>query len=206
MLALDGLSIGDALGECFFSPASILQLLINERALPAPPWRFTDDTQMALSLVTLLRAHGEIEQDALARHFGQHFDILRGYGPAMHRLMPRIRSGINWRVAARELFGGQGSFGNGAAMRVAPLGAYFADDSQQIVAQARLSGEVTHAHPEAIAGAIAVAVAAAAACEAQDGGQRPTPAAFLARIGDQVPPSEVRDGIATAQAMPPRRH
>lgn len=46
-------------------------------------------------------------------------------------------------------------------MRVAPLGAYFADDLQQLILQARYSAEPTHAHPEGQAGAIAIALAAA---------------------------------------------
>ncbi len=46
-------------------------------------------------------------------------------------------------------------------MRVAPLGAYFADDLPCLVTEARASAEITHAHPEGQAGAIAVAVAAA---------------------------------------------
>jgi hypothetical protein len=46
-------------------------------------------------------------------------------------------------------------------MRVAPVGAYFADDLAQAAEQAHRSARVTHAHPEASAGAIAVAIAAA---------------------------------------------
>ena len=46
-------------------------------------------------------------------------------------------------------------------MRVAPLGAYFADDYAAVVREAALSAELTHRHPDGIAGGIAVAVAAA---------------------------------------------
>ena len=68
--------------------------------------------------------------------------------------------GTDWRDAARRPFRGAGSMGNGAAMRVAPLGAWFADDVARAVDEARRSAEVTHMHPEGIAGAVAVAVAA----------------------------------------------
>jgi ADP-ribosylglycohydrolase len=71
LCALDGLSVGDAFGERFFvhasSLASSLALLLGERALPAPPWRFTDDTQMALSIIETLMRHGEIDQGELAK-------------------------------------------------------------------------------------------------------------------------------------------
>lgn len=62
----------------------------------------------------------------------------------MHGLLDSIRQG-HWRGEARSLFGGQGSFGNGSAMRVAPLGAYFADDLDMVVEQAERSAVTTHA-------------------------------------------------------------
>jgi ADP-ribosylglycohydrolase len=43
-------------------------------------------------------------------------------------ILHRIRDGVPWRQAAGEVFDGTGSCGNGAAMRVAPLGAWFFDD------------------------------------------------------------------------------
>jgi len=49
---------------------------------------------------------------------------------------------------------------NGAAMRVAPASAWFADDREAAVRAAIASAAVTHAHPEGQAGAAAVAAAA----------------------------------------------
>ena len=46
-------------------------------------------------------------------------------------------------------------------MRAAPIGAWFAEDPQLVIDQARISAEVTHAHPDGKTGAIAVALAAA---------------------------------------------
>ncbi len=40
---------------------------------------------------------------------------------------------------------GEGSLGNGGAMRVAPVGGYFADDLAAVIAKACASAEVTHA-------------------------------------------------------------
>ncbi len=52
--------------------------------------------------------------------------------------------------------------GNGGAMRVAPLGAYFAfADEPVIVGEAERSAAVTHGHPEGKAGAVAIALATA---------------------------------------------
>jgi ADP-ribosylglycohydrolase len=46
-------------------------------------------------------------------------------------------------------------------MRAGVVGAYFFDDQERVVAEARKSAQVTHAHPDGQAGAIAVALACA---------------------------------------------
>jgi ADP-ribosylglycohydrolase len=150
---------------------------------------------MALSVVEVLRQYGEIDQDQLALSFARHYDKTRGYGAAMHGLLPRLGAGEPWCRAASSLFGGKGSYGNGAAMRVAPVGAYFADDLDAVVENARRAAEVTHMHPEAVAGAIAVAVAAAWAWRVRDSAPLPNGPDFIDLVLPSVPPSEVRRGI-----------
>lgn len=199
-LSLEGLSIGDALGDRFFMHADTAKAMIRSRALPKSPWMFTDDTNMALSIYEILRRYGEIDQDVLAMSFAQHYHPLRGYGPAMHRLLPQIATGKSWKTLSASLFSGQGSYGNGAAMRVAPLGAYFADDLDKVVEQAQKSAEITHAHPEGIAGAIAVAVATAIATQLK-GDPPPDRADFLDRVLPHVPVSEVKSGIRRARDL-----
>lgn len=100
-----------------------------------------------------------------------------------------------------EAFGGQGSCGNGAAMRVAPLGAYFCDDLDTVVAQATRSAEVTHQHPEGIAGGVAVAVASAVACSARLKGTRPAPREFLDAVLDHIPDGQVRGLTARSRGL-----
>ncbi|MEH2409888.1 ADP-ribosylglycohydrolase family protein [Nostoc sp.] len=147
--SLEDLSVGDAFGERFFLHPDVAKSLIVARAIPASPWYYTDDTQMALSIMTILQEYGEIYQDGLAESFAKLYDRERGYGAAMHGLLTRIRDGEPWQKVASSLFGGQGSYGNGAAMRVAPIRAFFAKDLDLVVSQARSSAEVTHSHPEA---------------------------------------------------------
>src|SRR4029079_11751373 len=64
---------------------------------------------------------------------------------------------------AATLFAGEGSLGNGAAMRVAPLGLFFAYDLELVAEQAVLSATTTHLHEIGIDGARILAVAAALA-------------------------------------------
>lgn len=207
-LSLEGLAVGDAFGERFFSfSPDHYHRYFEDRQLPATTegfWRFTDDTQMALSLVEVLRRHERIDQDRLIESFAAHYEPARGYGAGMHSLLRAVRSGTYaWRELASGQFGGHGSYGNGAAMRVAPLGAFFADTMDVLVEQARLSAEVTHTHAEAITGAIAVAVAAALAWQARQIHQRPTRAEFIEQLLPFVPTSEVRRKLRLARDISP---
>lgn len=123
LASLRGLALGDALGSQFFVPANYPAL--QSGALPLGVWQWTDDTEMACSVVAVLHAHGSIDQDDLAASFAQRHDFDRGYGPAVNRMLRLIRQeGADWRTLAAQMFNGQGSWGNGAAMRVAPLGAW----------------------------------------------------------------------------------
>jgi ADP-ribosylglycohydrolase len=202
--SLEGLSCGDAFGERFFLPDAVAVSLIHERAAPAPPWFFTDDTTMALSILEILAEHGEINQESLARNFARRYDPGRGYGLAMHELLPAIRRDAQaWRTEPAALFGGEGSYGNGSAMRVAPLGAYFADHPDRIVEQASLSSLSTHTHQEAVAGAAAVALAAGLAWKMKSSSQFPNSREFLTYVCQHTPESYVRKGIQKALDLGP---
>jgi len=196
-LSLTGLSVGDALGETFFAAGSEIERRIEQRKVPPAPWRYTDDTEMALSIVETLWRYERIDQDELAQGFARRYHPWRGYGAGAHRLLIRFQSGANWRTEASQMFGGSGSYGNGAAMRVAPLGAYFADDLEAVRENAILSAQVTHAHPEGIAGAIAVAVAAALAYRVGEG-KSMSAEEFLKQVAEKVPESETRSRIIPA--------
>ena len=179
--SLLGLAIGDAFGETMFGePAEAAQRAAKRLIAARRPWRWTDDTAMALSIVEVLGMHGAIDVDALADAFARRWarDRHRGYGAETFRMLDRIRRGVPWRREAQRLFGGQGSYGNGAAMRAAPIGGYFAGDLDRVRFEALRSAEPTHAHPDGAAGAVAVAVAAALAAT---GAQR-----------DQILPEVVR--------------
>jgi ADP-ribosylglycohydrolase len=182
--------------------ADLANRLIAEKSLPAPPWFFTDDTLMAISVVATLEEHGGIDQDFLANSFASNYDSSRGYGAAMHGLLSRVRQTGDWQKEAQALFHGEGSFGNGAAMRVAPLGAYFADDLHEVVEHATLSAVTTHSHVEGIAGAIAVAVASALASRYAEASQLPAPEEMLMEIHKWTPESAVRQGIWGASQIP----
>ncbi|MFJ9037679.1 ADP-ribosylglycohydrolase family protein [Streptomyces sp. NPDC102406] len=196
LASLRGLSVGDALGSQFFVPVNYP--LLKRQELPDAPWQWTDDTEMACSVVAVLAAHGRVDQDALAHSFAHHHDVDRGYGPAVDRLLRQVREGGDWRTLASALFKGHGSWGNGAAMRIAPLGAYYADDPEQATHQAEISAYPTHQHREAVVGAMAVAAAAALVA---DPAGPPSPQDLLDGVIALVPRSAVEAGLRRARGM-----
>ncbi|MFQ5941968.1 MAG: ADP-ribosylglycohydrolase family protein [Anaerolineales bacterium] len=161
ILSLTGLSVGDGFGEQFFTRS---WGEIEARKLPKGSWKWTDDTHMAFSIVEELLDQGEIEQDSLARRFSDRYseEPWRGYGAGAMKLLSSYSDGAEWRMESLTLFDG-GSYGNGAAMRAAPIGGYFWGDPERASVEAEKSAAVTHAHPEGKAGAMAVAAAASLA-------------------------------------------
>jgi ADP-ribosylglycohydrolase len=198
--SLAGLSVGDALGAQYFMPGRRYADLAAG-AVPPPVWEWTDDTEMACSVYWMLREAGCVERDRLAAVFADRCEPYRGYGAGAFTVLRRIRTGTPWAVAAAEAFGGEGSCGNGAAMRIAPLGAYFPDAPGRVATEAVGCAEVTHAHPEGIAGAVAVAVASCHAAAARLAGTTPAAGAFLDAVTELVPEGRVRSGLRRARRM-----
>jgi ADP-ribosylglycohydrolase len=200
ILSLTGLSVGDAFGEQFFQ---LPWESIESRQLPDAPWNWTDDTQMAFSIVEGLLDRGEVDQDELARRFGERYreQPWRGYGAGAMKLLSGFAEGAKWRTEAPALFEG-GSYGNGGAMRAAPIGGYFWGDPERAASEAKKSAEVTHAHMEGQAGAMAVAAAAALAPmkPALRGKE------YLSPIASYVPDGLTRAGIEEAMRIGPEEH
>lgn len=204
-LSLLGLSVGDGFGEQFFTNNRVLEKRFETREIPPPRWFVTDDTMMAISIVENLEQHGRVDQDVLAEGFAMRHarEPDRGYAGMALRILRGIGEGVPWRQAAGEVFEGTGSMGNGAAMRVAPLGGYFAmSDVEIVVREAALSAEVTHMHPEGKAGAIATALAAmyAATHGAVAEGQ-----SLLQFVHEHTPRGDTRAVLRRAMELPLER-
>lgn len=158
---LIGLALGDALGAPFEGRPRVGREAVHAWQRASDPLRWTDDTHMALTLARVLVGDRRLEDperlgDAFAAAYAE--EPWRGYGAGPPRVFALVEAGASHRQAAASLFGGSGSFGNGAAMRVAPVGLLAeAGDPVAVERLAAAQSEVTHTHAEAIEGAVLVA-------------------------------------------------
>lgn len=110
--------------------------------------RFTDDTVMTLAVAKWLMDDPSHKADSLVRimqDMGRRYPNA-GYGGMFRR----------WLNSDNPQ--PYGSYGNGSAMRVSPVGMY-AKSLDEALELARITASVTHNHPEGIKGAQAVAAA-----------------------------------------------
>ena len=204
LLSLDGLSVGDAFGQMLSTCARSARSVVDRAGLPAGPWWHTDDTQMAMSIVEELAAHGQIATDSLAQRFVKRFqaDPGRGYGKGARLQLEEIARGSGWRETSAAAFSGRGSTGNGSAMRSAPVGAWFADDLEKVIAESTQSSIVTHSHPEGIAGSVAVSLAAAAAWSSRELRLEEARKAAWDAVLTKTPAGETFSGLQKARLVP----
>lgn len=198
--SLTGISIGDGFGESFFGEESLLKAYIHQRIIPESTLDFTDDTIMAIAVFRSLEKFGQINQDFLAEEFTKNYylDINRGYGPSMHQYFRAVKSGANWKEISYSKFEGQGSMGNGGAMRASVIGAYFYDDLDKLKLNAELSCEVTHANKEAIEGTKAIALASAFAIQEKLGFIQLNQQEFIQKIQDELHDSDMKSKLNKA--------
>jgi len=163
MGSMIGSALGDAIGELAFRYRTKEELCAQlERSNEL---RYTDDTAMAIGLAESLATRGDIDPQDLGDTFRKNFlkEPWRGYAsgpPTIFSIVERYE--ITYREAAKSLFGGEGSLGNGAAMRIAPMGLFF-HHSSELYDKACLSASITHAHPVGMDGAAIQAKAVALA-------------------------------------------
>ena len=121
--------------------------------------RYTDDTEMMIGLMEALVESPDFDPALASKRFLENFHPWRGYGARIYGVMERLRQGLPWDEVGTD------SWGNGAAMRIAPIGFFYFDRGEELRKAAILSATITHKHPDGIAGALAQALTVAAATE-----------------------------------------
>jgi len=161
---LVGMAIGDALGakregrgmsrsEDIVSLADKLEQLI-----------YTDDTHMTIGVAESLIESNGFDGEHMAQTFVKNYkaEPWRGYGPGPPRIFGMIKGGEAWYSAADRLYSG-GSFGNGSAMRVSPVGLLYSRNPERLREIAYRSSSITHSHELGKEGAALQACAVALA-------------------------------------------
>ena len=202
--SLKGTSIGDAFGESFFGETDKMINHIQKRKIPKTSWEFTDDTVMAIAVYDQLRINNGINQNQLAEEFSKNHDkdVNRGYGATARRILREIGEGGNWKEISQSVFEGMGSMGNGASMRVCPIGAYYFDDLKRVKELAIKSAEITHSNEEGITGAIAVATGTAIATQIKLNNEEMEPNEFINRIAEVLPDTDTKSKIKKSTTIP----
>lgn len=161
--ALLGTAYGDALGA---GVEGMGRTEIRERfgevrdfLLQRGAGRYTDDTQMTLALALSLLRTGDVDGADCARSYAEMFEPERGYGRSAAAVLEALRAGADYRKTG-DMFFAEGSYGNGAAMRIAPVGLLFgSSDAEDLRVKVFEAVRCTHVHPEALDGAMVQALA-----------------------------------------------
>ncbi len=212
---LFGLAIGDAMGapiegmtaedirKRYGEVDNFFEMQVRpSKDLPSPQsWyrlkaTYTDDTQMALAVMDSLVESGGFDPDHMAGQFARLSGdrdrglawVFRGSGRSTRAALEQLRGGTNWRAS------GMPSAGDGAAMRVAPVGLFFRDDQEALVEASIQQAMITHRDPWAMASAAAISCGVAALVRDRGKGDLDA-GAFLTRLVRDVHRAELQ--IAT---------
>ncbi len=194
--ALLGTALGDAVGAPFEGRELVSRDAVESWLQADRPLRWTDDTHMALTLARVLRDQGDaLDPERLGDAFAAAYaaEPWRGYGAGPPQVFALARRGWSYVDAAASLFAGSGSFGNGAAMRVAPVALAAGGDVDRAAKLAVIQAKVTHTHPEAMDGAVLIATAVCGlAAAGTDAGSAET---ALDRAARYLGPGPVVDAV-----------
>lgn len=162
---------GDAIGAPFEGSPTPAIDDVAAWETDTTPLRWTDDTALLITTAEQFAGiGGSIDEEAIIRAYAAEWsaDPGRGYGAGPARIFSDVLAGRDWRATTAGLFEGAGSYGNGAAMRIAPFGLVQAP-LHEIAKLARANAAATHRHPLGIEGAAIQAMAVGIAAHTDPG-------------------------------------
>ncbi len=199
--ALIGTGVGDAVGAGFegLAPFDLqtIETVLEERGV----FRYTDDTHMMIGVAESLVAKEGFDGAHMTEVFTSNYEAepWRGYGPGPPLLFRMFRRGEPWDRLGEKVYHG-GSYGNGAAMRIAPVGALYHDDIESLREVAYSSSQITHSHELGKEGAALQAYAVAVAFGMQPGSSFDAEA-FLSKLIDFVQHTAYREKLLRAKKL-----
>lgn len=162
--SLVGAALGDAIGASREGLQMADEQEIGNISVVRHTLRYTDDTHMTIGVAESLIENRGFNGAHMAKRFADDYfrEPWRGYGPGPPRIFRLLQNGEEWDKASNHIYPG-GSFGNGAAMRVAPVGLLFRNDTEKLRQVACQSSLITHSHTLGMEGAALQAFAVATA-------------------------------------------
>lgn len=113
---------------------------------------------MTKSVIKCLCDKPEVDFKCMARLFVHEFykEPRRGYGANVVEVFEKLRTTkfADIYKPAKEQFGGSGSYGNGAAMRTAPVALYLHKNEKAMLHAAEKCAEITHTNRLGVTGAV----------------------------------------------------
>lgn len=157
--------------------------------------RYSDDTAMTLALAEALIERGGPDPEHIARKYLEAWERepWRGYGPGPPRIFRMIRRGLGPLRLDQRLYPG-GSYGNGAAMRIAPVALLYHDDPEAMREAVEAASIPTHSHPLGIEGAALQAAAITIALKTPQDGE-PDIGEFLQALEEEAKHRVYREKI-----------
>ncbi|XP_071574162.1 ADP-ribosylhydrolase ARH3 isoform X1 [Temnothorax nylanderi] len=172
-----GTMLGVLVGDCLGSPYEGLTTISRHRKVllqrrlnklwntkfREPVMVYTDDSAMTRSLAESLIEKQDLDIVDVAKRFAKsyHKEPDRGYGAGTATVLKEWKRHVeetNIKIPAKNLFDGLGSYGNGGAMRIAPVALFSYNNYDKLLYYVKEATEITHAHKLGIDGAILQAI------------------------------------------------
>jgi len=186
-----GCLLGGAVGDALGRPAEgLARQAVTEcfgRLSDFRRWRgwvggpvgtVTDDTQLTMLVAESLIGRSRVDPEDLSGRLVAWLPVGRGVGTATRAAVERLADGVGWWEA------GEDSDGNGAAMRVAPVGLVYSTEPDRLRRSAILSSLPTHKGPSGLVGTVAQAFAVAWVAHRPSGTL--DPATFLRAVVEAI--------------------
>ncbi len=158
-----GCILGGILGDAFGLPLegatpSGIAPLVETRSTTRRPWGYSDDGATLLACCQALLSAETIEPTSVLQALADCYEPARGFGRGMKIALAAFGSGTPWQKCAFVAWP-EGSRGNGAAVRIAPVALARWADAQSLDLAVRVATRTTHAHEDAVAFARLQAIA-----------------------------------------------
>ncbi|KAH0951344.1 hypothetical protein HN011_004638 [Eciton burchellii] len=171
-----GVLVGDCLGSPFEGKVYLKGLStlkrrslqkrytkLEEQKFREPVMLYTDDSAMTRSLAESLIEKRNVDIIDVAKRFARSYqkEPNRGYGSGAATILEKLLTveETDIKDPAKALFDGSGSYGNGGAMRIAPISLVLYNNYEHLLQYTKEVTEITHANKLGINGAILQAIA-----------------------------------------------